>query len=147
MTESDKSLIIRLWNGGVPVTQIPKMLPYKLCEGKAMVAELRANGTLAPRTRESKQELVASAYRNGMKNPYEIAETYGLTYTTVRHYLLRSGIKRPYPKKQYRPKGSQERTKQILAALSEKSQSEVARQFGVSRQYVSALKKRMEWEK
>ncbi len=144
MTESDKSLIIRLWNGGVPIAEICKMLPYKALHIKQMVGELRKDGTLSPRVRGNKRQLVVDAYNGGMTNPYEIAETYGLTYGTVRHYLFKGGVKRPYPKRQYRPKPTTDKTMEILAALETKSQIEVARQFGVSRQYVSALKKRME---
>lgn len=146
MTESDKALIIRLWNGGVPIAEICKMLPYKAMNIKQMVGELRKDGTLPPRERGNKRQLVVDAYNGGMTNPYEIAETYGLTYGTVKGYLSQAGLKRPYPKHHYRPKPNGEKTAQILASLETKSQSEVARQFGVSRQWVSALKKRMECE-
>lgn len=146
MTASDKTLIIRLWTGGVPIAEICKMLPYKAMHIKEMVGELRKDGTLPPRERGNKRQLVVDAYNGGMTNPYEIAETYGLTYGTVKAYLFRAGLKRPHPKHQYRPKSNGEKTAQILAALANKTQSEVARQFGVSRQWVSALKKRTECE-
>ncbi len=144
MTENDKSLIIRLWNGGVPIAEICKMLPYKAFHIKQMVGELRTDGTLPPRERGNKRQLVVDAYNGGMTNPYEIAETYGLTCGTVKLYLWEGGVQRPYPKKHYRPKPITDKSMEILDALETQTQSEVARKFGVSRQWVSALKKRME---
>lgn len=144
MTESDKTLIIRLWNGGVPVKKIPYMLPYRHGEGAAMVAALRADGTLSERTRENKEQLVAAAYESGMTDLEELAENYGLTPKTVRVYLHRCGIKRGVPKK-YKGHKPCAKTVEILREMeSGKTQSEIARQFGVSRQYVAILKKRLE---
>jgi DNA (cytosine-5)-methyltransferase 1 len=87
---------------------------------------------------------VVEAYKNGMHNPYEIAETYGYTIATVNNYLKNAKLGRKrecnWKKRECDPK-----TEEILESLANGvSMSETARRFGVTRQWVYIIKKRSE---
>lgn len=141
MTENDKAYIIKLWNAKVPIYRIIRMLPYKANTVREMVRELKKDGTLQPRDRTS-TEAIVNAYKSGMTNPHEIAETYGVSINTVYSYLSRSRVKMT------RPHHNRKKDPQSLAIIAEiktgKSNAEIARQFGVTRQWVYELKRRME---
>lgn len=143
LTEQDKKKIVSLWQSGMSIAQIRRLFAVKVLEYKAVIREMKANGEF-PTKREGTIDKVKFAIDSGMNNPYEIAETYGIKYATVRTYKSKLGIKTGKTQEFKPSKG--EKTKEIEReiALGEKSLSEIAKDFRVSRQYVSALKKRME---
>jgi DNA-binding CsgD family transcriptional regulator len=146
MTENERRHIVALWESRVPIEQIYRMLPYRRKEAVAMVGELRADGTLKPRKRaESAVNAVALAWQTETKSPYELAELFGYSVETVQKYLKMSGVrggKRPTANYKHCDK-----TNAIMADLQEgKPMPQIARTYGVSRQYVHQIKQRMERE-
>lgn len=141
MTESDRAQIVKLWEARVPAYRIIMTLPYKTSVARAMIKELKDDGTLKKRD-TTKVDIVANAYRNGMTNTREIAEVYGISLNTVYCYLSRRGIKTGRPEHNYK---KDEKTLQIVEEIkSGKGFSEIARQFGCTRQWVYLVKNRME---
>ena len=149
MTVYEIEAIKRQWEAGVAIEQIVRTMPYKRATAFRYVWELRREGVLPDRPRKNGRELVVEAYKSGMHNPYEIAEMYGFAYKTVTNYLSEAKLDRPqfengklWVKRDYNSK-----TKKILDCLaSGASISETARRFGVSRQWVSVVKKRSDEE-
>lgn len=144
MTEQDKKKIVALWQSGMSISQIKQLFPVKLQEYRDTIREMKANGEF-PTERKSTVQKIKEAIESGERNPYEIAETYGISYYTVRYYKSLLGIK-TVKTQNFKEYSKCEKTKTIKSeiALGEKSLSQIAKDNNVSRQYVSYLKKRME---
>ena len=146
MNEQDKNLIISLWKNGTPTTTIIKLLPYKQVEIKREIAELRQNGVLNGRsgkTRGKTREKVLQAYKDGITNPYELAEMFRLKPSTISSILVGLGLNRTRPKHNYKKTKKCEKTETILQEIKEGNVlCEIARKHGVSRQYVHKVKKK-----
>ena len=149
MTEADRVQIKRLWESRLSIEQIVQMLPYRQNEVRAMIAELRADGTLKPRKKtEMARAKIAEAYKGGMTDIAEICAVFGYSKNTINKYLLDEGVKRGRPK-HHKPKGVNEKAKEIMREIArgKKSLTEIANVFSVSRQYVHQLKTRLEQSK
>lgn len=144
MTENDKRQIISLWESGVALEQIYQMLPYKRYHALKMVRDLRADGTLKPRKKTERAiELVALAWQTETKDIDELAEMFGYSTATIDKYLQLSGVREG--KRQPNSYKISDKTHEIIAELEiNTSLSEIARKFGVSRQYVHQIKTRLE---
>lgn len=144
MTEQDKRQIIALWEGGVALEQIYQMLPYKRYHALKMVRELRADGTLKPRKKTERAiELVALAWQTETKDYNELAEMFGYTPSTISQYLQYSGVRER--KRQPDSYKISQKTQDIVAEFENGTpMAEIARKFGVSRQYVHRIKKKLE---
>lgn len=146
MTDSEKARVIALWESRASLEQIYRILPYRRYQALKMVAELRADGILKPRTMTKDAiSAVGEAWKSGMKDPRDLAEMFGYSVNTVRRYLDKSGVregKRPPTNYKHSPK-----TNDIARQLQlGSSPTEIAKNFGVSRQYVHQIKKRLEKE-
>jgi hypothetical protein len=120
--------------------QIYQMLPCKLQDAKRYVANLREDGTLKPRHRkERSMRLVKEAYDSGITDLDELAEMFSFTRGTVIQYLNMQGISRPRPTTYSSTVG--EKTIEIMQHLREAkiSQTQLAKKYGVSRQYIHTL--------
>ena len=150
MTEQEIRSIKNQWEVGVSISKIVKTMPYQRATAFRKIWELQEKGVLPPRERKRGRELVIDAYKSGMKNPYEIAETYGYAINSVRNWLSNAGLNRDRPKKNWKKTDCNQnhysdRTKEILEHLrGGMGVNRVARVFGVSKQWVSAIKKRSE---
>lgn len=147
MTDNDIRLIKNLWESGYTVEQIVRMLPYTGAEARAMIKELRRNGTIKMYGKtDAAIEKLVNAYRNGMTDPRDLAETFGYTLKTVLQYLKLGKCKHGHPKTQYNPKPLGEKALEIMRVIKQGklSMAEIARKYGVSRQYVYQLKERLE---
>ena len=145
MTETDRLQIKRLWENGEPIEHIVRVLPYGQVTARAMVAELRADGTLPPRNRTQMAiAKVVNAYNSGITDFDELSAMFGFKHGYIRWCLQVAGVKRPRPKKYSTT--INELAMEIIQeiATGEKTQAQIAAEFGVSRQYVNQLKKRME---
>lgn len=142
MTEKEKRQIIDLWESGVTLEQIYQMLPYKRYHSLLMVQELRADGTLKDRNlMQTSIQKVVDVWRTQTKDIREISDILGFTEKTVNKYLEYSGVRN----RKHSIKKCSAKTREIQNDLREgKSMVEIARDFGVSRQYVHILKKAME---
>ena len=146
MTEQQKQKIINLWLGGMSISQIAHMFPVTQKEYKSTIKQMKESGEF-PTERRTTVDKVREMYESGITNPYEIAETYGISVATVRHIKQNIlHIKHPRPSHNYRLRKKSAKNTEIKAQirLGKKSLSQIARDFGVSRQRVFAIKKEME---
>lgn len=142
MTESDLKTLIELWNGRISVRQICQVLPYKKGIVQRTIEALKANGTLVESNRiTSKAYRVVIAYNNGIKDREVLSDifNYNIHYITqiLKNYGITFERKRGYKKK---PSKINDTKAQIIEALRQgQRQTEVARQFVCSRQYVNQI--------
>ena len=149
MTDLERNEIKGKWDAGVSVQQIVRTMPYKRSTALRYLWEMQREGFLAKRERKRGRDFVVEAYNNGMHNPYEIAELFGYTHKTVTTYLTYAKLNRPRREngKLWVKRDCLDRTKEIIKCLeSGVGVSETARRFGVTRQWVSVIKKRSEKE-
>lgn len=147
MTQNERRQIITLWESGVSVNKIYQMLPYGRRKAISMVAALKSEGVLKPRSKlEIAIKNVVYLWENETKDPHEIAKITGYTFKTTQRYLCLSGVRNgAYPTRQFKPKQLNDKAQAIMEALKEgKPMTKVAKEFGVSRQYVFQLKERLE---
>ena len=145
MSEIDKAMVVRLWNCGVPMKQIARTMPCSQIVARRTLLQMRNDGELPPRKRKRGADLVVAAYESGMHNPYEIAETYGYSPLTVKAWLQRAKVIKERAKHNWKKRDYNEQTRAILDSLESGTRiCDICRQFGASRQWVYAVKKRSE---
>lgn len=144
MTQQDRELIIRLWNNRMSINKIVRMLPYKPTVARQYVKEVKESGALKAENRvPTQREIVVTAYKNGMTSPHEISETFDINYNCVQTYLKDAKLQRKRPPKNYKKRNAPERRQQIITAINGgKSNAEIAREFGVTRQWVFYIRKK-----
>lgn len=149
MREEAIKQLCRLWENGESLIAIYRLLPYKPREIRQELAKLRQNGVLGERTqvgRSISREKILQAYKGG-KTPTDIANELGCSSVTVYTALREQGIavERPkhYKKRTVKVGMLCDKTQAIIKCLQEgKRACEVAKEFGVSKQYVSFIKHR-----
>lgn len=145
MTEADRVQIKSLWDNGLPIEQIVRMLPYTPTEARSIINLLRTEGELPPRHKKRiGVKKLGNAYISGITDIDELATMFGYTRSTVIEYLKYAGIKRERPKKYRSTLGDTARAITEDIMLGEKSLYKIASEHGVSRQYVHQLKRRLE---
>lgn len=143
MTEREIQSIKNQWDSGVPILQIVRTIPMTKKKAYGAILDLKNRGVLRERKRKCGVSVVSYFYENVTKNPYEIAEHTGYTVGTVSTYLKRNGISRERPKHNYNKREYSENTKEILKCIEAgKTPREICSLFGVSKQWVSRIKKR-----
>ena len=142
MTESERNQIINLFNSGMPLTQIGRMIAVPAKEFEREVKEMKLNGELAVK-RKSSEEKVVEAFLEGEHNPYVIAERFGIAVNSVKTYI---GWHKLHKGKKTRHWVHCDRTNAIISDLNfgEISQAEIAKKHGVSRQYITKIKNKLE---
>lgn len=144
MTESEIKLVERLWASGKGVGEIARLLPYKEYIARREIAKLKKNGVLKGKSGKSQantQARVLQAYKDGITNPYEIAEMCDVCYGYVNNILSSATSGRQRPKRNYKQRKVCENTQAIITALkSGKRVREIAMEFGVAVQYVYQVK-------
>ena len=142
MTEADKAKIISLWENGMTLGQIRQMIAVPSREFDLTVRTMKRNGEF-PKTRKTAEEKVVEAFKGGETNPYVLADTYGVKVSSVKLFLHWNGCKRKRPPLNY---VHCDRTNAIIEDLREGeiSQIEIAKKHGVSRQYVTKIKRKLE---
>jgi DNA-binding CsgD family transcriptional regulator len=152
MKQSDKDLIISNWNDGQPISAIIKLLPYDKVTSRALIQELLDSGEILWENKKGysrTERILTNAYKNGMTNVYELADTYNYSPKTVSIVLRKSGVKSGRPEHNYRRRRSKhyellsDITKKCIELLKEnKGCAEIAQELGCSRQNVHIIKKR-----
>lgn len=144
MTESEIKLVERLWASGKGVGEIARLLPYKEYIAKKEIAQLKQNGVLKGRSGKTATKTlgkVLEAYNDGITNPYDLAEMFGLKVGSVNTILSNSKLDRKRPKHNYKQYPLCEKTQQIITEIqSGKALHEIAKAHGTSRQYVHKIK-------
>jgi transposase len=140
MTESEKKQIVDLWESGMSLPQVKKMIAVDDATFNAAIKEMRANGELSSK-RKGTDEKIIEAYTSGVQNPYKLAEMYGVSYGYVNLVFHLHKVKRPKRNWKYC-----DRTNAIVADLSEGAlnHSQIAKKHGVNRQWVYQICKKME---
>lgn len=140
ITETDFKRISEFLEGGVPKSQIRKLMAMKVKDFAIAVSEMEHRGIL-PRRKTGKDRF-DEAIENGETNPHKIAEISGLKLSTVRYYLTTGGVKLGRPRRNY---VHCERSEAISDDLREGvlSTTEIAKNHGVTRQAVHKIKRKM----
>lgn len=143
MTESERKKIIDLYESGMAVTQIQRLMAMTEAEFKRAVTELRASGDLPKRETNVTMAKVAEALASGETNPFKICEDFGISYDNFRKCKSKLGIKSGRPKRNYCY------TDKALAVIADLKQgqmriSEIARKNGATWDFVYKWKKRLE---
>jgi transposase len=144
MTESEIKTVKSLWDSGVSLERIYRMLPYYRYDAYKQVKELRDKGVLKPRRDKTKRmvKAIAHAWQTETKDPNELAVMFGYAVSTINTYLQRSGVREG--KRQPHNFNHCPKTNDIVDELREGAAiCEIAKKFGVSRQYVFKVKKRL----
>ena len=141
MTESERKKIADLLESGMTIGQIRQLMAMTSAEFTRAIAEMKRNGEL-PKKKTGRDKVI-EAFARGERNPYEIAETYGLSYESVRAYKRQGGIITGRGKRNFR---HCERTNAINEDLKSKigTVAEIARKHNVSWTYVKKLKSKLE---
>lgn len=141
MTDSERKKIADLLESGMAISQIRQLMAMTSAEFTRAIAEMKRNGDLPKK--KTVREKVAEAFARGETNPYEIAETYGLTYDAVRTQKSRLGIVTGRPKRNYK---HSPRTLAIYEDLKEGklTTAEIARKHGIKWQSVHKLRRKLE---
>ena len=150
MTQNERRQIISLWQSGVSLQKIYRMLPYRRCDAVRMLNKLRQDGTLKPRKKKKENtiKMLGDAWKSGITDIKELSEMFGSTEQTTIAYLSKSGAREnKRPPHNHTKKQLNKKAEAIMEVLKEgKPLSTVAKEFGVSRQYVFQLKERLEKE-
>lgn len=143
MTEREKQDLKTMWERGVPISQISRLFPYKEYLVRGEIKSLEKSGFLPPRNASRMcDEGVVTRYLEG-EDINVIANEHGFTVRKVYYILKRNGVSRKKTKNFVKGKCS-EKTEAIKEAIKcKKSLSEIARDFGVSRQYVHQIKEKI----
>lgn len=141
MSEIDKARIASLWREGMTLAQIRQITAVNPREFDLAVREMKRKGELGAK-RKTCADKIIDAYHRGERNPYVIAEQYGVKTRYVYDVLLRNKL---HLGKKTRNFVHTERTNAIVEDLNdgELSQVEIARKHGVSRQYITKIKRKL----
>ena len=140
MTESERKKIADCLESGMNITQTRQLMAMTSTEFTRAIAEMKRNGEL-PKRKSGKQR-IAEAMARGETNPYELAETYGYTVGTIRHY-------KSVNEKTGRPKRNYKHSPRTLAINEDLKEgklttAEIARKHGIKWQSVHKLRRKLE---
>jgi DNA-binding CsgD family transcriptional regulator len=117
----------------------------KFCEEDKEIAELKKCGFLPPRSVKSIRDKTIIAEFENNKNLLKIADKYGISVHYVRLILKRNKVRHPKVMN-FTQKKPNDKIKAIIKELErKKSQSQIAREHNVSRQYINEIKNK--WER
>ena len=139
-----KETILKMYNDGVSIRVIERTLPTTIKVAQNLIKQMKINGELPPRSLgEITKNKVKILYEQG-KNKYEIAQELNRNIQTIEKVLTLIYPHRGRPKHNYiNNRQCNSKTLGIQEELQkgELSYSEIARKYGVSRQYVFRLSK------
>ena len=139
-----KETIIKMYNDGIAIRVIERTLPMPIKEAQNLIKQMKINGELPSRSLgEITKNKVKMLHGQG-KNKYQIAQELNLNTQTVEKTLTLLFPHRGRPKHNYiNNRQCNSKTLGIQEELQkgELSYSEIARKYGVSRQYVFRLSK------
>ena len=150
MTESEKILVVNLWEEKKPIKYIVSLLPYKPYVARKQIKEMVENGELKQRRcrdKERSKNKILEIYNNKTKNIYEIAKETNLSFNYVRDILYRCGIRRKRPEKNYKKRKQttfedlSNNSKEILLELKNgKTARQISKEKDISTQWIHKLK-------
>lgn len=140
MTDKEMEQVKRMWLQGFTTTEIARVLPYREYLSVREIRNLKKQGVLPSRSVKAiRTEQVITEFQKN-KNLMEIADKFGIKYSYVLRILHDNKIKHPKVMNFYKNEPS-DKVQQIVEDLKRGiSQSEIARKYGVSRQYIFQIK-------
>lgn len=142
MTEQEKQEIKKLWEQGMPATQIARLLPYKNYVTIRAITELKKTGFLRPRkVSEIRDKTIVQEFQRN-RNLRKIADKYGIGLRYVQQILLRNGIHHKKTMNYTEPNKKRRLIEKDL--INKLPQTQIAKKHGVSRQYVWQIKERLD---
>lgn len=143
MTEQERNEIIKLWENGLPSTAIQRMFPYRPYTILKEIKQMRKDGLLVGNSGKTSAKTIQKAielYKEG-KMPHEVAEQLKISISYARKLSVDAKLNR-HCKGGYKKAKIKATTTAILQDLEQGlTQSECARKYGVSRQWVNQIKK------
>lgn len=146
MTDNDMRRIIVMWNSNLTIEQIYQALPYKRREIKEAIDRLRYLGHLPPKPSKKAEAIkkIGEAWESGTQDIDELCDIFGYTRETVLNYLSKSGVKKGKIKPKIKPKPMSDKVQEIAREIQSGTPlCEIAKKYGVSRQYIHQIKKRI----
>lgn len=142
MTDIEKIRVKSLWESGMALSQIRRVMSMTNSEFRTGINEMRKEGAFNSE-RKNNVAKVCRDYDEGERDVRKIAKTYGLTVGTVYQYLQKNGRLIGFKKQNYT---HCQRSLDIAEDIKEKTLSlgDIAKRHGVSRQYVFKIKKKIE---
>ena len=147
MNEKEKKQILAMWEEGMSINAIVRLLPYKQYVAREKIKQLRESGYLqgdVHRKRAKTIERILTAYNEGNMCVKELSKMCGVSMTTIRKALANNGIRIKRAKTRQKGiihKKLCKRTADIVNALKNgKTMSQTANEFNVSKQYVHQVK-------
>ena len=136
MTEKEIEQVKEMWSQGCSMVQISRVLPYKEYLALREIRTLKKQGILPARNvQQIMAERVFKEYEE-TKDIGEIADRLGISKRYIENIFYYNG--------KYHPRLPNKKKQQIIADLkAKKSQSEIARNHGVSRQYIYQIKEQL----
>jgi transposase len=147
--EEIRKKIAILWDGGYSINEICRALPCREGTTKRIIKGMKESGELEERAgkKEFTTEKVLALYHSGVTNPYEIANSYGISVGTVKRVLVEAKLSRKRPEHNYkttkpRAEGTLcENTRGIISDLrSGLTPRQVAKKRDMSTQWVYVVK-------
>lgn len=144
MTDREKQEVKKMWEQGMSGAAIARLLPYKEYISKREISQLKKEGFLKPRNVSDIRDATIIAEFEKNKNLLEIANTHGISIHYVRLILKRNKIAHPKTMN-FLKNPPTDKVSAIMRDLENRvSQTEIANNYGVSRQYVFQIKQKME---
>lgn len=137
-----KNEIKQMWEDGMAIETIIRSLPTTILNARNTIQEMRINGELKPRSKHETTRLKIGILHEKGYNPYEIANELAVSKRCVDTCLYELG-KRGRPSHNHKKRKRNEKANAIIEELKKGNNqfSEIAREYGVSRQYVFQLHK------
>lgn len=135
-----KNQIKKLYDDGLCIEAIIRSLPTTIIEARNLIREMKQSGELAPRSKADHTRRKIKALLEKGYNRQEICAELAITMRTVGNYCIELGHK-GRPLKNYNPRKRSQKSLSIMEELKKGNThySEIAREYGVSRQYVFRL--------
>lgn len=149
-SESERNMVVTMWNNGQPVSAIARLLPYSIPVVRREVRLMVERGEITKIKNRVSNATTASiliAYDQGVKDPREIANLVGCAYNTAKVILTMNhkSIPRKSKYKKHTVEDLSPKTQDVIRdILYGKKAKEITGKHGVSRQYVSELKGKIE---
>ena len=137
--EELKREVKRLWNDGVAIDTIVRSLPTRIVFAQNLIKEMRLSGELQPRVKSEIRLKKIEMLLNEGYSPKDIGVMLSMATRTVHCYTIKLGHCRP--QRNYKRKRRKPLTHDIISEIKkgDKTQSEIAREYGFSRQYIHQL--------
>ena len=146
ITEQHQQAIASMWKLGVTKQTIAHSFPYRPAYIYRYLKGALKRGVLPKRSlKDYTKYKIITLYKGGLTSIYDICEAVQRCRRVVVETLVEEGLITNKPEHKYKKRAISSKTEQIIDEICEgnKTISQIARDYGVSRQYVSWLAKKL----